>query len=98
MEDEQKQYWENRIRSQSERGEYATLNPLLVETLINWVCHKLEPGGFVTAVLTNNLFDAVGRADSHNKGQLPLIVSFIYNHLPSGSFGSPEVMEQWRDV
>ena len=34
--------------------------------LDRYVDHGLEPGGFLTAVLTNDLFGAVARADSEN--------------------------------
>ena len=54
-----------------------------------------DPGGFVTAVLCNNLIDAVSRADSVNINHLRDITMFVYNRMPGGSWGSKEKMAAW---
>jgi len=53
-------------------------------------------GGFVNAVLENNLAEAFGRADSLNKSSLEHIVSYLHNDMPSDSWGSPAKVEAWR--
>lgn len=55
----------------------------------------IEPGSFLYAVLTNNLKEAVGRADDINIRYLPNIVSYCYNKIPSGAWGSQEKVEAW---
>ena len=97
LNEEQKQYWEDKIRTQAKNEPYNRLSPILIETMVNWVCHKLHPGGFVTAVLSNDLFEACGRADTQNSAQLDLICRFIYNNIPRGCYGSHKAMENWRD-
>ena len=47
-------------------------------------------GSFVTAVLENNLVDAVFRADKRSLAALPDICKFVYNALPGYCWGSRE--------
>jgi len=60
-----------------------------------YINHKILPGDFLTAVLTNDLFGACARADAVNKKALPNIVTYIYNRLPSGCWGSTEIVNKW---
>lgn len=48
------------------------------------------PGGFVTAVLCNDLMRAINSADSDNLAALPAIAQFVYNRMPETSWGSAE--------
>ena len=48
------------------------------------------PGGFLLAVLSNDLMGAFGRADSENLEAMPQIVRFIYNRTPCDCWGSVE--------
>lgn len=36
------------------------------ESLRLYIEHRIQPGGFLTSVLSNDLFDAVARADYEN--------------------------------
>ena len=65
------------------------------ESLDAYVQHRYQPGGFLTAVLSNDLFEAFGRGDAAAIVNLPHIVSYIYNELPSGCHGSPERVRAW---
>ena len=65
------------------------------ETIDNWVAKGWLPGGFVTAVLQNDLQGAVGRADHHNIAALHSIVAYVYNECPSTCWGSAEKMQAW---
>ncbi len=56
------------------------------------------PGGFLTAVLQNNLKEAIGRADHLNMDQLPNYVRFLYNFAPGPCWGSPEKVAAWVDA
>lgn len=53
------------------------------------------PGGFMTAVLENDLAGAFSRADVENTANLRNIVGYIYNHIPSTAWGSREKVEAW---
>lgn len=67
---------------------YPTIPQRTLDTIDNYVLHGLEPGGFVTAVLHNDLAGAVGTADSWNLAALPDIVRYVYNECPSDCWGN----------
>jgi len=67
------------------------------ESLDRYVYHRIPTGGFLYAVLTNDLFEAVGRADDCNLACLPEICSYIYNEVPSTCWGSPEAVQLWLE-
>ena len=76
-------------------NEYQAIPAHTQEALTNYVEHKRYPGGFLTAVLTNNLMGAVSKADNQNIAALPLIAKYVYNHLPATSWGSEEKLHKW---
>ncbi len=53
------------------------------------------PGGFLRAVLTNDLHSAVQRADHINVNLLPDYVRFLYWEVPGNCWGSPENVKAW---
>ena len=60
----------------------------------------IEPGGFLTAVFSNQLVEALGAADLENTMQIKEYGYFLYNEVPSrGSttpcWGSPEIVSNW---
>ncbi len=63
--------------------------------LDRYVEHRLQPGGFLTAVLSNDLFGAVAKADSENRAALADIVVYIYNNIPSDAWGSRDTVWKW---
>jgi hypothetical protein len=52
-------------------------------------------GDFLYAVLTNNLFEATGRADHINRPNLADICLYIYNYTPAVCWGSIDKVENW---
>jgi len=55
----------------------------------------LPPGGFLEAVLCNNLFRAVAVADSVNQEHLWSITKAVLNIAPIAATGSYENIEKW---
>ena len=55
----------------------------------------VEPGHFLTAVLTNNLLDSCNRADDENILLLPNYIKFLYNCVPGNAWGSAEAVTAW---
>lgn len=55
----------------------------------------ISPGGFLQAVICNDLKESIARADGINIYRMFDIVSFFYNEAPSGCWGSREKMETW---
>lgn len=63
--------------------------------LERYINHGSTPGHFLVAVLSNNLKEAVWRADSENIKNLPAYISYLYNEAPAGCWGSLEAMNAW---
>ncbi len=65
--------------------------------LRRWIEDGITPGGFLCAVLENDLKEAVARADAINLQNLPNYIRYLYNYAPRGCWGSPENVEAWKD-
>ena len=65
------------------------------DALIRYYEKRIEPGHFLTAVLENDLMEALGRADVENRHSLHAYCMWLYNQTPSGSYGSPEAVKRW---
>lgn len=63
--------------------------------LRSWIEEGVVPGGFLCAVLENNLRESIAKADMVNKHSLASYVEFLYNYAPSGCWGSKEKVEDW---
>ena len=72
-----------------------TGNDLLDHSLELYLMRGYEPGGFLTSVLANDLYLAVGRADHWNKDRLPEIVNEILFRMPGDSYGSYAAVKDW---
>lgn len=66
--------------------------------LVRWIVHGIVPGGFLQAVLANNLKEAYATADEGNTRNLYGIVSWLYNNAPRGCWGYPECLTQWKGL
>lgn len=64
-------------------------------SLDRYAIEHIECGHFLTAVLENDLFEAVGRADSENLEVLPHICAYVYNILPATCHGSKEKVQAY---
>ncbi|NDD53461.1 hypothetical protein EBZ39_06235 [bacterium] len=76
-------------------GEYAQIPARMQESLRRYVLAGEKPGDFLTAVICNDLCNAVGRADAVNLPLLKLYVQWFYNVAPGLCWGSRENMDEW---
>lgn len=76
-------------------GEYADVPEHIQEGLRDYVERHWEPGDFLSAVLSNDLKEAMGRADEQSRAGLFAIVKWLYNETPSTCWGSPERFANW---
>lgn len=53
------------------------------------------PGGFLRAVICNNMREACCLADEENLQNLPAYVKYFYNNAPGICWGSKERMRAW---
>jgi len=64
--------------------------------LRRWVDDHKLPGGFLQAVLENDLKEACGRADDENMRNLPAYVAWLYNEAPALCWGSKANVWAWE--
>ncbi len=69
--------------------------PHLHGGLVRYVLQGITPGGFLVAVLSNNLAESFGRADEASRAGLFNVVSFVYNHIPDMAWGSLDRVREW---
>ena len=60
-----------------------------------YIDQGINPGHFLSAVIDNDLKEAVGRADDENLENLPAFVAYFYNEAPSSCWGSKEIRQAW---
>lgn len=70
------------------RGFYISEH--MMDGLERWIKFGIKPGNFLTAVLENDLKNAVGYADAENLQNLPAYVGYLYNEAPGDCWGSKE--------
>lgn len=66
-----------------------------IDNIRRYVDDGLPTGGFLEAVLSNDLFGAIGRADESSLHNLQAICRYVYNHVPSACWGSPAKVDAW---
>ena len=76
---------------------YDRLPDDLREGMQRYIDDGYIPGHFLTAVLENDLSEAVGRADPLNLILLPAIVQWVYNEAPADCWGSRQKVLAWHD-
>lgn len=68
----------------------------ILEGIFAHVEHGQNVGGFLTAVLSNDLTEAVCRADEESLTCIRDIVKYVYNETPGPCHGSEEAVKAWR--
>lgn len=64
--------------------------------LRRWVEQGIAPGGFLLAVLRDDLAAAQVRADSVSLAGLPALLAWRDNHAPAECWGSAVAVRAWR--
>lgn len=54
-----------------------------------------QTGGFLNAVLSNDLKESFSRADNDNRICMFEIVKYLYNDVPGDCWGSPRRVKEW---
>ena len=91
-----------REHAKFEREAYTFRNyyirPDMVDALRRYVEHRIEPGSFLMAVLSNDFMEAAGRADEENAANLPAFAAYVYNEMPGSCHGSLERVIKWLNA
>lgn len=69
--------------------------PHMRDGLERYLNKGIEPGGFMRAVLCNDLLGAVQSADIVNRHHLNTILMWLLAYAPSDAWGSPEAYTYW---
>ena len=75
--------------------EQGQISPTIMRGLVRYVRDGILPGGFLRAVISNDLMEAACRADQDNALSLADVALLIFHHCPSKCFGSDEAMAAW---
>lgn len=67
----------------------------MMEAIKSYVEHGTRPGDFLTAVICNDLSEAMQRADEKNMRNLPAFVAYFYMEVPLAICGTKEKMDFW---
>ena len=78
-----------------EQYPYNELPEHIREGVRNWLEAGITPGSFLRALLRNDLFQTVLRADDINRAELLHIIRWFVQYAPEGSYGSAKVFSQW---
>ena len=65
------------------------------KSIDRYVQDRIPTGGFLHAVLSNDLFKAFEKADDNNRTALFNICAYIYSQTPSACWGSPQIVKNW---
>lgn len=67
----------------------------LADSIERYLMHGVPPGGFLSAVIRNNLRATYALGDPVSLSVLPTILMFLHWEAPGGSSGSPQIMDEW---
>lgn len=67
----------------------------MMDGIIRYIDDRKPPGDFLTAVICNDLKEAVARADDENLKNLPAFTGYFYNEAPAACQGSKKKMQAW---
>lgn len=77
-------------------ADYSGLPESLRDGARLWIEHGVVPGGFLCAVIKNDLEESFALADAENGRLLCDIVRWWYNEAPGGCWGSVEEFKAWQ--
>jgi|GEM_PF-1332869 len=77
---------------------FYTLSITSLQSLVMYRDYGTPTGGFLHAVLMNNLINAAMSADSRNQHALLQYADFMHNEMPTAAFGTEEKIAAWIEA
>ena len=71
------------------------IRPDMMDAIYRYIYEGLAPGHFLTAIIDNDLCEAVARADDENLANLPAFTAYFHNEAPWICWGSPANRRAW---
>lgn len=85
-------------RWRAEMGKMIGMVPFhLRDGLMEYCIIGRPVGGFLTAVLSNDLRESIARADENSLAGLKGLVQFLHNYSPPGCWGTRNKVLIWRN-
>jgi hypothetical protein len=81
-----------------DHSKYPKVREDILDSLDRYAQDGVPTGGFLEAVLSNNLMESFTRADFDNQRTMFAICGYIYNELPASCHGSPKRVEDWLNL
>ena len=75
--------------------DYSRLPNHMQDCARRYIEHGISGGSFFTALVSNDLMGAFGRADEANIAAMRDWCGFLYNDAPSTCWGSPTKVDAW---
>lgn len=76
---------------------FGNIPDAIREGLWNYMAYGIEPGGFMLAVLKNDFFSAMARADHSWNGQsFKQLAKWIDTNMPRYMRGDEEAIQEWK--
>ena len=75
--------------------DYSGLPPHCQEGLRAYIEQRRQTGGFLYAVLSNDLEYAFQKADDINTHRIQDYLAFLHKQAPTACYGSREKVEKW---
>jgi len=85
----------NRVMTREHNETWGYLTDNCKSAMFNYLLHGWEPGGFLTAVLTNDLYRAALVCDFENAKNLTFVARWVYHSLPRICYGDQARMNEW---
>jgi hypothetical protein len=82
-------------RERIERQAFERIPENLRGGLRRYLDAHIQPGHFLTAVLVNDLREAMGRADAVTRTGIFDVVSYLHNFAPSIAWGDAAAVKRW---
>jgi len=74
-------------------GKRYEISERMMKSIDLYLEHGLQPGSFLTSIISNDLFKSVAFADSECLENIPAYVYYFYNEAIGSCWGSKEKME-----
>ena len=94
MRDVRYQYFKRQVEQRCERS-WGNIHLDCQEAIFNYLVYGWEPGGFLTAVMANDLYRAATVADVENIKRLAHVARFVVYALPHGCYGNYDQVKTW---
>jgi hypothetical protein len=82
-------------KSANPQSQYRQIPAATRYAVARYLLNGLQPGGFLSAVLRNQLRESMARADADNRRNLQLLLGFLFNEVPDCAHGQSDSIDKW---